>query len=185
MLVFSLWLFSFLAWALPDLDPNQKYNYTSETWLDEIYESYPLVPCIDVDRLTHLHPLKEVDVLPSSTNLTSNQTKKEICGWFYITFDEIADDGSQFEISTYIDAEGYYQIVGHKEHWPLNVKKDGVNIIVSELNSQPYIYLEKGDATITGSFSWNEIPPYIQVPEHFFIWLPASNQGHIRFFFVT
>ena len=64
--------------------------------------------------------------------------------------DEIADDGAQFEISTYIDAEGYYPIVGDSKI-ALNVKKNGINIIVSELDSQPYIYLDRGKHD-TGSF---------------------------------
>ena len=167
MLVFLLWLVSLLAWALPELDPNQKYNYTYETWLDEIHKAYPLVPCIDTDNLTHLHPLEEIDSAHTSPNIQSST--REVCGWFQVHFDEMADDGSQFEINAYIDAEGYYPIIGNKELWPLNVKKNGVNIIVTELDSQPYIYLNRGEVKITGSFAWNQQPPYIKVPKHFFI----------------
>ena len=172
--MFLIWIFSFFCWALPDLEPNQKYDYTNQTWLHVLQKEYPFVPCFS-SSLASLLPQRSLEKpfpvaeKEKKFSVEEHSNSKYICGTFFLQWKEMADDGGQFAIIANIFSSGYYQLIGDEHLWPFNVKINDKNIVISEYQHVPYIYLESGIHSIEGSFSWNEIPSTISIPKHYYI----------------
>lgn len=72
--------------------------------------------------------------------------------------------GGQFVQSWLMFDNGWVPLPGDSRLWPQDVMIDGIQVVVVENNSVPGAYLAKGSHTLSGTFSWENLPESLAIP---------------------
>ena len=86
------------------------------------------------------------------------------CAWPGTLELDINDAGAEFVQHWTLYGRGQIPLPGDKLHWPAQVENNGRAAAVIQVNDRPVIQLEPGQYRITGKFTWQERPQFLQVP---------------------
>ncbi len=86
------------------------------------------------------------------------------CSWPSTLKVKLTHTGGEFSQSWLIHHETWVPLPGNHRLWPHDVEIDGNKIIIVEKNKTPHIQLSPGNHTITGRFTWSNLPENLQIP---------------------
>lgn len=104
---------------------------------------------------------KEASPCPSLYNRIGQQG---ICAWPSPLELELKADGGRFAQSWEVEEEGWLELPGDEDHWPLEVIVDGKSALVSDHNGSPAVFLEPGRHRLRGSLLWSQLPERLKLP---------------------
>ncbi|MBF0112818.1 MAG: hypothetical protein HQK74_08820 [Desulfamplus sp.] len=98
------------------------------------------------------------------------------CAFPASTVLNLRQDGGEFIQDWQIYHETYVPLPGSSSNWTHNVMVDGAEAVVVGQNSIPSVKLSQGSHRVTGSFVWQKLPEYIEIPpESAFVTLKIDN----------
>ncbi len=92
-----------------------------------------------------------------------NDSSKHACAWAGPLVLKISEFGATFSQKWWISADSFIPLPGSQVHWPQNVKIDRRKTAVTWQNGFPSVQLTPGTYQVSGSISWNSIPPYLKL----------------------
>ena len=115
----------------------------------------PLKPWIDWVLQDH-----EKDFCPFLQGIESQKP----CAWPSPLTLSLTEKAGNFSQNWRLYADEWVPLPGDEKHWPLDVTSDGRPASVILREDKPGIYLQKGDHSVQGSFSWDSLPESFTVP---------------------
>lgn len=94
---------------------------------------------------------------------TTGETTR-YCSWPSSLKLNVKQDGADFSQEWLIESRSLVPLPGNSPFWPMDVKANGKNILVSKDKGHPAIWLDPGKHTVTGKFSWKTLPENILIP---------------------
>lgn len=93
-----------------------------------------------------------------------NNGDNHFCVWPGDLNLNLVQNKAQFTQKVAIYAQGWVPLVGDKDNWPENVKVNNQLFPVSTQDGRPAVFLEPGEYQISGEFSFEKVPEFLQVP---------------------
>lgn len=96
--------------------------------------------------------------------LNANKTTERFCAWpssLNLTVDQ---DGAEFTQKYLVETKSLISLPGSIPFWPQGVKTNGKELLVSKKGKHPTVWLEPGDHTVTGFFTWDSLPEHLLIP---------------------
>ena len=87
------------------------------------------------------------------------------CAWPEKLTLDLHSQGGSFSQNWRVYEESWIALPGDIKHWPQDVMVEGKPSVVTEKKGVPHIQLQKGSYQLTGSFIWNELPEFINLPK--------------------
>lgn len=94
----------------------------------------------------------------------SENRNSRYCAWPSSLTLDVTDKGATFSQQWLIETRIAIPLPGNVPFWPKQVQINGEDALLSKKNNQPWLWLETGTHTVTGSFTWNELPEYLFIP---------------------
>ena len=94
----------------------------------------------------------------------TGNSNKRYCTWPSSLELDAKSDGARFTQIWLIEARSLVPLPGNSPFWPVDVKSNGKDILVSKHQGHPAIWLNPGKHKITGSFSWDTLPESLLIP---------------------
>lgn len=88
------------------------------------------------------------------------------CDWPSELTLTVTEARGHFSQQWLVQHERWLQLPGNLDHWPQEVKIDNRPALVISRNSVPWVRVDKGRHTSTGSFTWSRVPEFLNVPAH-------------------
>jgi hypothetical protein len=107
--------------------------------------------------------------------------KKRYCFWPGFLSLRLNTKGGHFQQSWKVWNEGWLLLPGSYKHWPQDVNINGEAAIVSEYQGSPAVWVKAGDWTVSGSFSWIELPRTLTIARDTALILLTVNGQTIDF----
>ncbi len=86
------------------------------------------------------------------------------CVWMSTLNLELSHDGGRFSTDVDIFSEADVNLPGGPDQWPNDVRSNNGPAIVTRLNDRPRLHLAPGRYSVSGAFSWSELPDSISLP---------------------
>lgn len=77
----------------------------------------------------------------------------------------LEDRSGRFSQRWHVDAPTWVPLPGDMKRWPLDVKDSAKSIAVVTRESEPYVYLDRGEHVLTGAFAWDVMPESLRIPK--------------------
>lgn len=102
-----------------------------------------------------------------------NDAKDRVCAWPQGLVLQLDDSGGQFQLTVTAASDAWLTLPGSTAHWPKDVRLHlneptataGPAVAVVSSDGRPRVWLKKGTQTLSGHFSWQELPEHLQLPE--------------------
>lgn len=95
-----------------------------------------------------------------------NASDEFFCVWPEMLDLDLNDSGGSFKQKITVFSSSHVPLPGDSTFWPLSVSVDGEAAPVLSRNGIPSVDLEEGGHTVTGQFTWSDLPAFFTVPEH-------------------
>ncbi len=86
------------------------------------------------------------------------------CAWPARLALDLGDRSGRFSQQWLIYRDGWVPLPGDAKLWPQEVRIDGRSAVVTLQGGHPSVRLDKGPHAVSGRFSWDALPPLLQVP---------------------
>ena len=86
-----------------------------------------------------------------------------VCAWPGRMRVAVSSGGGEFRQSWRIYADSWIALPGDSEHWPEDVRVDGVPAAAVARNGVPQVRLAAGEHTVSGDFTWARRPESLQL----------------------
>ena len=96
--------------------------------------------------------------------LDAGATSKRYCTWPSSLMLSVEENGATFTQKFLVEAKSLVPLPGSVPFWPNQVQSNGKNILISNDGDHPAIWLSPGEHTITGTFTWDELPEHLFIP---------------------
>jgi len=96
--------------------------------------------------------------------LNANKTTERFCTWPSTLSLKVDQNGAEFTQKYLVETKSLISLPGSIPFWPQEVKTNGKALLVSKKGSRPTVWLEPGDHTVTGTFTWNSLPEHLFIP---------------------
>ena len=93
-----------------------------------------------------------------------NENGGRFCVWPGRLALDLSPEGGRFAQELFVAAESEVALPGGDDHWPEDVRANGVAAPVFERDGRPALRLARGTHRVTGRFVWSELPPLLGVP---------------------
>ena len=104
------------------------------------------------------------DVKQADCPFLYNQYSNKRCIWPTRLELNIDSNKARFAQTWQVFDASWIILPGSKKHWPQNVTVNNQQVLVTERNQLPAVYLKKGLYRVRGNFYWEAIPESLQVP---------------------
>jgi hypothetical protein len=88
------------------------------------------------------------------------------CDWPSELTLTVTEAGGHFSQQWLVQHKRWLQLPGNLDHWPQEVRIDNRQALVISRNGAPWIRVDEGRHTVTGSFTWSRVPEFLSVPAH-------------------
>jgi hypothetical protein len=92
-----------------------------------------------------------------------NEERRQ-CRWPSRLYLEADSRGARFSQDWLLYGEGWALLPGDARHWPREVEIDGQPVVVTEREGLPAVFLAPGNYRLSGEFTWDKRPEFLQVP---------------------
>jgi hypothetical protein len=96
--------------------------------------------------------------------LNAMETTERYCSWPSSLLLNVEENGATFTQKFLIESKSLVPLPGSVPFWPVQIKSNGKNLLISNDGNQPAVWLSPGEHTVTGTFIWNELPEYLFIP---------------------
>ena len=94
-------------------------------------------------------------------------------------------DGASFLLQGYVSQETWIPLPGETGTWPYLVQEEEDNLLIIEKEGIPHTLLTKGNHSISGMFSWIDVPTQVRVPPSVGMVYIEKTQNPFPFFAET
>ncbi|MFH2091327.1 MAG: hypothetical protein ABIJ31_03090 [Pseudomonadota bacterium] len=155
-------------WVLVVLIFSQPCYATTDLYVPELLK--PWVKWVLHDKKEQLECVAQYD-----------NAQRYQCAWPSELKVVLNDQGGNFRQSWLVSSETWVSLPGNVEYWPEMVRVDGEPQVVLQKNNGPKILLPPGNHSITGLFTWQNLPENLQIPSESAIVLLTINNEDIDF----
>ncbi len=106
-------------------------------------------------------------------SLDTENSNKRYCSWPSRLSLDVKPNGAKFTQEWMIEVRSLVTLPGNSPFWPENIQRNGKIVPVSKHQGHPAIWLDPGEHTITGIFSWKSPPESLLIP-------PETGLVHLR-----
>ncbi len=96
--------------------------------------------------------------------LNARKTSERFCTWPVSLNLNVDQNGAEFTQKFIVETKSLVSLPGAIPFWPESVQTNGKELLISNKNKRPGVWLDPGEHIITGSFKWNVLPEYLTIP---------------------
>ena len=99
------------------------------------------------------------------TMRSDDMSRKYYCTWPTRLLFDVTDKGATFRQEWLIETKFLVLLPEGEKMWPTSVKDGGKDIAVIEHQGSPAVWLERGTHVLTGTYTWDQYPESINIPQ--------------------
>ncbi len=96
--------------------------------------------------------------------LDAGETSERYCIWPSSLILNVEANGATFTQKFLIETKSLVPLPGSVPYWPHQVQANGSNLLISNDGGNPAIWLPPGEHTVSGTFTWDELPEHLFIP---------------------
>ena len=118
---------------------------------------------------------------PSINNTTFGVARNHLCAWPSTLTIHARDKSADFSQSWQVLQTSWLPLPGNRKNWPLRVTVNQTPFAITDRGGVPSIRLDAGTYQVAGSFSWQNMPETIAIPDQVALVDISANGEKIAF----